>query len=79
MINMFFPLNLNQRFLSFLGGETYLIPYRRYLKCVYRQKGWEMKTREWDMLSQILQDKKARIMAIMRTCKSIDKLKNETG
>lgn len=38
-----------------------------------------MKTREWDMLPQILQDKKARIMAIMRTCKSKDKLKNKTG
>lgn len=38
-----------------------------------------MKTREWDILPQILQDKKVRITAIMRTCKNIDKLKNEIG
>lgn len=35
-----------------------------------------MKTREVNMLTQILKDKKAIVITIMRTCKSTDKLKN---
>lgn len=61
------------------GRGAYLIQYRRYLKSVYRQKGWKMKTREWDILSQILQDKEVRIMQSWEHVKNIDKLKNETG